>query len=209
MCIARLDTKIHPRFSRGCKVRGESGSHHRPSRNAGFGATRRRRYGAAGGRVSGKPGKPSVGAPGSARSGATWRAASRHRRRVRDSGKPGEPPAGEPRERRRGATRGFTVGTAEGAKMRGDPRIHLWNCRKIEQPGRPGARLGGAAGRAEIRGNSELQRWWRRRMREPGKPGDSSPAQLEDEGGGETCGLVGELPGTMHGPSNLRGQWPG
>jgi len=117
-----------------------TGSHHRPSRNAGFGETRRRRYGKRRrARISGQPEEPSASAPGSARSGETWRAASRHRRRVRNSGKPGKPPVGAPRERRFGATRRFTRGTAEGAKTRGNPQIHLRNCRRIMEPGRPGA----------------------------------------------------------------------
>ncbi len=47
MCKTRLDTKIHPRFRRGCKVRESRGVIVGPAVDAGVGATRRRKYGTA------------------------------------------------------------------------------------------------------------------------------------------------------------------
>jgi len=175
MCKTRSDSKIHPRLSRGCKVREDLGSHHRSSRscrnrgnpetqvrynrkNARFGETRRSVAGAAkGARIWGnlethplwrrkmkQPGQPGDSSPG--------------RQRMQKSGKPEGALLVTLEGAKFGATRRSIGWRAEGAKIRGDPEIHLRQCRRVRDSRQLEDPPVGMVGRCRVRGNSRLHR---------------------------------------------------
>jgi hypothetical protein len=108
MCKTRLYTKIHPRLSRGCKVRVRRGVIIDPVADAGPGETRRRKSGKPKERKSGATRKfTPLAQPEDAGSGAT--------RNLIEGGQ---------EERCFGATRRITLGAAEGCEIWGNPKIH-------------------------------------------------------------------------------------
>ncbi len=81
--------------------------------------------------------------------------------------------------------------SAEGWEIRGNPKIHRRQGRKMRKPGQPGDSSRGATGGPKPRGNLELRRWKRRRMRDSRQLEDPSPAEPEDAGCGATCNYIG------------------
>jgi hypothetical protein len=128
MCKTRLDTKIHPRpaQARGCKVRVQWGSHHRPSRRCrirGRSKTQMRQTpegaGVRGNSITHRMAPLREGRFGATRSftlGTAGRCGMR--------GNPKPSSTGDSGERRRGATRDFIASTAEGCEIRGNSKIH-------------------------------------------------------------------------------------
>jgi hypothetical protein len=142
MCKTRLDTKIHPRPRRGCKVRLKSGSHHRPAVDAGFGATRRRKYGNAERReIRGNLEIPQ----GSVAKGAKTRGDLRIHPR-------------QPEDAASGATRVLIVGAAETENPRGNLRpLSSVTSRDANREATRGS-IAGKAGRLGVRGYLDARR---------------------------------------------------
>jgi len=157
MCKARLDTKIHPQPSWGCKVRGRSGVIIDPAADAGFGETRGRRGGEAGGceyrgdsgvhqpepkeRASGatRKLKPKAKPEDEAR-GATRSIIGRRSRMSGVSGQPEIQALEAPKDERFGVTRRSVAGTAGRWGNRGDPgNSSTGVTRKCDAVGQPAA----------------------------------------------------------------------
>jgi hypothetical protein len=140
MCRSRQEAKIHPRPSRGCKVRLQPGSQIGPAVAAGCGATRRRSNGAAGGcAVRGNSWSHPPGVAEGASARGNPRTHHRHCRKMRlrgnsrthqrsrsrgDAGQPGDSQTAMPKDRRFEATRSSIAGTAERCRPRGNLRTH-------------------------------------------------------------------------------------
>jgi len=124
-----LDTKIHPRLCRGCKVRGESGSHHRPSRRCRIRGnpktqgrhSRRVRHPrqlgcsisrSRGSENSGRPENSNQGKAGRCGCGATRSHTGRRSRMSIAVGKPKAPAPEAPKDARREATLDSIAGKA-------------------------------------------------------------------------------------------------
>lgn len=141
-CKTRLDTKIHPRPRRGCKVRLKSGSHHRPAVDAGFGATRRRKYGNAERRET-------RGNPAIPQGSVAWGAKMRGDLQIHPR---------QPEDAASGATRILIVGAAETEKPRGNLRrlasVTPGDANREETRGS----IAGKAGRLGVRGNPGAHR---------------------------------------------------
>ena len=109
---------------------------------------------------------------------------------MQDSGKPEDAKRQPPEGARSEETWRSISRRRRGVKIRGDPKTHRQAIPKDRSAG---------ATRSFISGTAE-------RMRNSRKLDDPSPARPEYAGTGATRSLIGRLKGTMHGPSNLRGQ---
>jgi hypothetical protein len=139
MCKTRLYTKIHPRLSRGCKVRVRRGVIIDPVADAGSGETRRRKSGKAEGtKIRGDPEIHSFGTAGRCRRRGNSQPHRRRDGRSETSGRLEESPSVPLKDAKFGATRKSIAGTAGRCRRRGNSQPHRRRDRRSETSGRPG-----------------------------------------------------------------------
>jgi len=124
-------------------------------------------------RRAGQPANP----PGGATVRAMPRGNPKHQRqrhrRTRDAGQPEDPSPAQPEDAEAGVTRGMhrqaqseeqscgatqslSAGCAEGCEIRGDPKIHRRQGRKMQKPGQPGGCIDRRRRRSDVWGNLNI-----------------------------------------------------